>query len=135
MRAAVNLVISVKDGHSPDMHSLNILADAMLSVFGGKNPKEIFGGTLGLVPTTGRQADYGFTPSDIVSAVIEMERRKLGSKRGALAEAKRTALAAFSDIGGDSAARSIERDWAKGRRTVEGLPDADLIELVRPYKY
>ncbi len=137
MRAAVNLVISVQDGQTPDTNSLNVLADALLAVFGGKNPKDIFGGTLGLVPTPGRQADYGFTPSDIVSAVIEMELRKLGGKRGALAQAKRTALTLIPEIGGDiaSATRSIERDWARGRKTVEGLSDADLFELVRPYKY
>lgn len=137
MRAAVNLVISVKDGKIPDTNSLNVLADALLAVFGGKNPKDIFGGTLGLVPTPGRPADYGFTPSDIVSAVIEMERRKLGSKRGALTQAKHTALTQFPEIGGDiaDATRSIERDWAKGRKTVEGLSDSDLVELVRPYKY
>lgn len=135
MRAAVNLVIAVKDGLMPDTESLSIIADAFLKVFGGKNPKDIFGGTLGLVPTPGRQAAYGFTPSDIVSAVIELERRKLGGGRGALSDAKKIALAAFVDIGGADPERSINRDWKAGRATVEPLSDAELVELIRPYKH
>lgn len=135
MRAAVNLVIAVKDGLTPDTESLNILADAFLEVFGGKNPKDILGGALGLVPTTGRQAAYGFTPSDTVSAVIEQERRKLGNTKGALTTAKQTALAVFVDIGGEDPMRAIERDWAAGRSTVEPLSDTELVELLRPYKH
>lgn len=135
MRAAVNLVMAVKDGLAPDTKNLNILADAFLEVFGGKNPKEIFGGTLGLVPTLGRQANYGFTPSDIVSAVIEIERRKLGNVRGAVSEAKKIAIKKFIDINGENAMRTVERDWRKGKAMVSALSDADLIELVRPYKY
>lgn len=136
MRAAVNLVITVKGGKTPDSASLNVLADAFLKVFGGKNPKDIFGGTLGLVPTPGAQSDYGITPADIVSAVIELEFRKLGQGRGNLAKAKRTARDAFIDIGGDVASRdrAIERDWSKGRMTVQSLSDVELIELMRPYK-
>lgn len=135
MRAAVNLVIAVKDGLTPDTESLNIIADAFLKVFGGKNPKDIFGGHLGLVPTQGRQADYGITPSDVVSAAIELERRKFGGKRGDLTKAKNKVLAACVDIGGADPERSINRDWALGHETVEPLSDADLVELIRPYKY
>ena len=137
MRAAVNLVIAVKDGQQPAMASLNIIADAFLEVFGGKNPKDIFGGALGLVPTHGRQTGYGFTPADIVSAVIEIERRKQGSARGALSKAKLNALKLFVDIGGgdiQNAMRCVERDWKAGRATVEQLADSELADLVRVYE-
>ena len=134
MRAAVNLVIAVKDGKQPDIESLNVLADAFLEVFGGKNPKALFGRSIGLVHGPGRRPDYGFTPSDIVSAVIEIERRRLQYKRGALAAAKKLALQSFIDISGDCAARSIERDWATGKKTVESLSLSELNELIRPYQ-
>jgi hypothetical protein len=135
MRAAINLVIATKDGQVPDMESLNVLADAFLKVFGGVNPQTIFGGTLGLVPTPGGQADYGFTPADVVSAVIELERRRLGGRRGALAAAKRHACKVFVDIAGPAAMRSVERDWSAGRRTVESLSDADLQAIIKPYEH
>ena len=134
MRAAVNLVIAVKDGKQPDIESLNVLADAFLEVFGGKNPKALFGSSIGLVHGPGRRPDYGFTPSDIVSAVIEIELRRLQYKRGALSAAKKIALESFIDISGENAARSIERDWAAGKKTVESLSLSELYELIRPYK-
>jgi hypothetical protein len=135
MRAAVNLVIAVKDGKVPDNESLNVLADAFLDVFGGRNPKALFGSSIGLVHGRGRRPDYGFTASDIVSAVIEIERRRLNGARGALAAAKRLALESFVDISGDSASRSIERDWAAGKNTVESMTLDELNALVLPYKY
>lgn len=135
MRAAINLTIAVKDGLNPDKESLNILADAFMKVFGGVNPKDFFGNHLGLVPTLGRQRSYGFTPAHIVSAVIEMERRKLGNQRGSISKAKRIAIEKFTDISGEDAMRSIERDWKAAKALVEVLKDEDLIELVRPYKY
>lgn len=137
MRAAVNLVMAVKDGSAPDTASLNIIADAFLEVFGGRNPKDIFGGALGLVPTPGRQAGYGFTSADIVSAVIEIERRKLAPAKGALSGAKRNALKSFVDIGGGDirdALRSVDRDWKAGRATVELLTDSELADLVLVYE-
>lgn len=135
MRAAVNIVIAVKDGQVPDAASLDVLADTFLKVFGGVNPKTIFGSTLGLVPTPGGQADYGFTPADVVSAVIELERRRLGGRRGALAAAKRHARAVFVDIEGADPMRSVERDWSAGRCTVESLSNTDLQEIIRPYEH
>jgi len=134
MRAAANLVIAVKDSQQPDMESLDILADAFLEVFGGVNPKNILGGTLGLVPTPGAQKHYGFTPSDVVSAYIELERRRLGNGRGALTKAKKNAAAAFVDLGGVDVQRSIERDWSLGKITVSNLSDYELRELLRPYE-
>ena len=134
MRAAVNLVITVKDGKRPDTQSLNILADAFLEVFGGANPKHILGSTLGLVPTPGSQKHYGFSPSDIVSAYIELERRRQGNVKGALTKAKKNAAAAFVDLGGVDVQRSVERDWRLGKATVGALSDAELRELLRPYK-
>ncbi len=133
MRAAVNLVISVKDGKQPDAESLNVLADAFLEVFGGKNPDAILGGKLGLVPRPGGKQHYGFTPADIVSAFIELESRKRIGSRGALAAAKRSAAVAFVDLSGNDVERIIERDWAAGRQTVERLSDDELVELLRPY--
>ncbi len=135
MRAAVNLVIAVKDGKIPDDESLNVLADAFLEVIGGKNPKALFGSSIGLIHGPGRRPDYGFTPSDIVSAVIEIERRRLNGVRGALAAAKRLALKSFVDISGDDAWRSIERDWAAGKKTVESMTLDELNALILPYKY
>jgi hypothetical protein len=135
MRAAVNLVIAVKDGHQPDTECLNLLADAFLEVFGGKNPKDIFGGTLGLVPTPGGQRHYGFIPEEVVSAYIELKRRSLGGGRGAISAAMSAAVSAFVDIGGKDVIRSIKRDWKIGRSSVEGLSDADLTWLLQPYKW
>ena len=137
MRAAVNLVMAVETGQQPDAASLEILRAAFLDVFGGKNPREIFGGPLGLVPTPGRQAGYGFTRADVLSAVIEIERRKLGSARGTLARAKQTASAMFVDFGtGDprDVMRAVDRDWNAGRKTVEALTDTELADLVHIYK-
>lgn len=133
MRAAVNLVIAVKDGGVPNKEDLNVLADAFLEVFGGKNPKLVFGHSIGLVYGPGRNPSFGFKPADIVSAVIEIERRKLQGNRGALAAAKRHARESFVDISGEHADRSIERDWSEGRHTVEHLTLDELQELVRPY--
>lgn len=133
MRAAVNLVIAVKDGDVPNKEDLNVLADAFLEVFGGKNPKLVFGHSLGLVYGPGRNPSYGFKPADIVSAVIEIERRKRLGNRGALAAAKRHARESFVDISGDHADRSIERDWKEGKHTVELLSLEELKELVHPY--
>ncbi len=133
MRAAVNLVIAVQDGEIPKKEDLNVLADAFLEVFGGKNPKLVFGHSIGLVYGPGRNPSFGFKPADIVSAVIEIERRRLQGNRGALAAAKRHALDSFVDISGADAHRSIDRDWANGRRNVEQLSLEDLNELVRPY--
>lgn len=133
MRAAVNLVIAVQDGEIPRKEDLNVLADAFLEVFGGKNPKLVFGHSIGLVYGPGRNPSFGFKPADIVSAVIEIERRRLQGNRGALAAAKRNALDSFVDISGADAHRSIDRDWANGRRNVEQLSLEDLNELVRPY--
>ncbi len=135
-RAAVNLVCAVDESKTPSSNDLNILANGFRLVFGGGDPCKVFGHPLGFVAPVGRPASSGFTPSDIVSAVIEQKRRELGPVRGSLSAAKRFAMEAFWDLTGkdEDVLRQIERDWRAGRVTVENLSDDDLDKLIEPYE-
>ncbi len=134
VRAAANLVSAVSQNQMPDSESLEVLADAFKRVFGSAESDDWLCQSIGLVRAPGRAASYGFKPADIVSALIELERRKIGNTRGALSEAKRRAIDVFVDVSGENAARIIDRDWASGRSTVEGLSNEDLEALIAPYK-
>ncbi len=134
VRAAVNLVAAVSQKQMPDHESLEVLADAFKRVLDGGESEEWLKQAIGIVRAPGRAANYGFKPADIVSAVIELERRKLGNQRGALAAAKKKAINVFVDVSGDNAARIIDRDWTLGRSTVEGMSNEDLEALIAPYQ-
>ena len=81
----------------------------------------------------GRPFHTGFTPSDIVSCVLELQRRKLGLQAGATRKAVKYVESVFVDIGGYDAERTIYRDWRFGRKLAQSLSDADLSEVVKPY--
>lgn len=135
MRAAVNLVIALENGMQPNEKDLDVLRIAFREIFGGKNPIDIFGYTLGLVHPPNKPKDYGFTAADIVSAFIELRRRELLQifPRNALTKAKYDALSNFVGLSDGDPARAINRDWRGGKRTVEGLSDFDLRMILEPY--
>ncbi len=133
MRAAVNLVLAVQNGGAPSQKNLKVLADAFLAIMGGQSPQDVFGHPLGLVPGKGRPADAGFTRADIVSAVIELELRRLGKGPGSMVKAIEYVKDAFIDIDGVDSWRSIRRDWQQGKATVESLTDHELLDLIAPY--
>ena len=85
-------------------------------------------------PVRGRPIKSGFTPSDIVSCVLEIRLRQLGNKPGAMVEAVQYVKSVFVDIDGEGAERSIYRDWQKGCGMVKGLSTEDLQGLVAPYE-
>ncbi len=137
MRAAVNLVLAVEGGQTPDSKTLQVLHDAFLDIFGGKHPTAIFGHPLGLVSPKGRPKGYGFTPADIVSAYIELRRRQLAPThpKNALATAKKEAAAAFVGFANaEDAPRAVDRDWAEGQGSISALSDHELQEIIAPYK-
>lgn len=130
-RAAANVVLSMDSGTQPNIADLEAISDGFKKIFGRYDPKSIFGSRLGLVIPIGRPKEYGFTSSDIVSAVVELHKRKTGCID---AVAKNYALQVFEDISGSDAARQISRDWEKGRATVSGLTTQELENLVEPYE-
>jgi hypothetical protein len=135
MRAAVNLVLAVQNGGVPSQKNLEVLAEAFLTVMGGQSPQDVFGHPLGLVPCKGRPANAGFTPADIVSAVLELELRRLGEGVGSMAKAVEHVKNVFVDICGVDVERSILRDWQQGQETVKPLATQELLEMVAPYTY
>ena len=84
-------------------------------------------------PIRGRPINSGFTPSDIVSCVLELKLRQIGNKRGAMAEAVAYVKLVYVDINGEGSERSIYRDWQKGRVMAKGLSTEDLQGLVNPH--
>jgi len=135
VRAAVNLVCAVERGEAPSMETLEVLSQTYLAAFSGLEPKKFKGYPFTLLLTKGRLPDEGFNPSDIVSAVIEIELRRLGKVRGSLEKAINHVKEVFVDIPLDGdPVRSIRRDWKKGKALVEQLSDSELAELVKPYE-
>ena len=134
MRAAVNLMMAVKSNKQPRAEDLQVLALAVEEVIKGECPIQIFGYPLGLVPPKGRPPLSGFTPSDIVAAVIELELRRLGKVKGAMSKAVAYAMNNFSDIGNDeNARRTVYRDWRNSESLVKNLDDQELKDLVSIY--
>jgi hypothetical protein len=84
-------------------------------------------------PRRGRPFNNGFTPSDIVSCVLELKRRELGLIPGATRKAVKYVELVFVDIGGYDAERTIYRDWRIGRNLAQILSESDLLEVVKPY--
>ena len=84
-------------------------------------------------PRRGRPFHNGFTPSDIVSCVLELKRRELGLVPGVTRKAVNYVESVFVDIGGYDSERTIYRDWRLGRNLAQSLSEADLLEVVKPY--
>jgi hypothetical protein len=90
---------------------------------------------VGLLPNkSGRPKHTGFTPSDVVSAVLELKLRELGHATGSMAEAVRYVKSVFVDLSGDDVERTIYSDWKKGKNLAKGLDTEDLLKIVEPYK-
>ena len=137
VRAAVNLVLAVEAGEQPNADTLRTLHDAFLQLFGGTPPKQLFGSPCGLALPRKRPPDHGFTPADVVSAFIELERRQYerAGKTPPLTLAKRDALHAFVEFDGQADPMSaLNRDWREGRVTVQRLDDDELRAILDPYQ-
>jgi len=134
IRAAVNFVLAVEEGRLPGT-DYKLLAEAFKEIFAGQHPKEIFGMSLGLISPKGRQLYSGFTPAEIVSAVIEIELRRLNKAPGSASKAINHAISVFVDIDkGPSGKRCTQRDWKSGQKLVESLTDTELVDLIKPYE-
>lgn len=137
VRAAVNLVLAVEAGEQPNADTLRTLHDAFLQLFGGTPPKQLFGFPCGLALPRKRPPDHGFTPTDVVSAFIELERRRLIGEgdAAALERAKEAAVDAFVEFDGQKdPSRALDRYWAEGQSTVEALDDDELRAILDPYQ-
>lgn len=134
MVSALKIVKDFDTGKAPRTKDLNRVKKAFQEIFGGVQPAAIWGNHIGLGKVVGRQTHHGFTPSDVVSAYIELQRRRNGSDYGALELAKSQAADSFIDLTGKDKERQIDRDWAKGRTTVEPLSTEQLEQLVAPHK-
>lgn len=142
--AAAKRLVAVWDSKARvDLKDAKALLPAFYAVFGGADPSELWGNHIGLCKPVGRQTQHGFTTSDTVSAYIELRIREFietakkdgSTGRGALAAAIRDAAAAFRYQGDpESIESAIKRDWRIGRGTVAVLSDADLREIIAPYK-
>lgn len=137
VRAAVNLVLAVEAGKQPNADTLRTLHDAFLELFGGTPPKQLFGSPCGFALPKGKPPDHGFTPSDVVSAFIELERRRLIREgvAAALERAKEAAVDAFVEFDGQKdPSRALDRYWDAGRGTAEALDDDELRAILDPYQ-
>lgn len=137
VRAAVNLVLAVEAGEQPNADTLRTLHDTFLQLFGGTPPKQLFGFPCGLALPRKRPPDHGFTPTDVVSAFIELERRRLIGEgdAAALERAKEAAVDAFVEFDGQKdPSRALDRYWAEGQSTVEALDDDELRAILDPYQ-
>lgn len=135
IRAVVKLVEAVAQGVDPEPGVLKVLAEALTPVLQGQDPKSIFGKQCSLVSVQGRPANFGFEPAHIVSAVVELEIRRIGKdKPGAKTSAIQHAIDVFVDINGADSVRSVRRDLKNGHKEIQGLTDQDLLDLVRPYE-
>lgn len=137
VRAAVNLVRAVEAGEQPNADTLRTLHDAFLELFGGTPPTHLFGSPCGFALPKGRPPEHGFTPADVVSAFIELERRRLIGEgdAAALERAKEAAVDAFVEFDGQKdPSRALDRYWAEGQSTVEALDDDELRAILDPYQ-
>ena len=131
--SALKIVKNFDTGKAPRTIDLDRVKEAFQKIFGGAQPASIWGNHIGLCKTVGRQTHHGFTPSDVVSAYIELQRRRNGSGYGELEQAKIQTCGAFIDLTGEDKERQIDRDWAKGRTTVEPLSNEELEQIIAPH--
>jgi len=123
-----NFVEARDAGKIPDTKDMDVIAESMKEILGGRNCEEAFG--FKTKQNVGRPGHEGLTPSDVVAAHVELESRRLGGGRGALAKAMINAQSAFVE---NLDERSIQRDWEKGRSTVQPLSNNDLKSILKPY--
>lgn len=129
LAAAAKLVDALHNGTTPEQADLETIGLACQEMLRGVPTEEAWGITQG----RGRPRESGFTNAEIVSAYIELERRKLGKERGALSTAKSMAAIAFrSDKEVDP--RKIQDYWSNGKDLVSSWPDEDLKSLLCPHK-
>ena len=124
-----DFLAALHEGRTPDQNLLNIVSEIFEEVLAGKDANQAFG--FDSIPTIGRPAHSGFTPSDRVAAFIELEIRRLGDGRGSLQKAMLTAQESFVE---NLDLRLIRRDWAQSQLTVKPLSTDDLIMIIEPYK-
>lgn len=84
-------------------------------------------------PVRGRTPHSGFTPSDVVSCVLELKKRALGNTPGTMVAAVAHVISECVDLDGDGAERTVYRDWEKGGAMAESLSSEELLEIVKPY--
>ena len=128
--AMANFVDARDEGKIPDTKDLDVIAESMREILIGRNCEEAFG--FKAKQNVGRPGHEGLTPSDVVAAYVELESRRLGGGRGALAKAMINVQSAFVE---NLDERSIQRDWEKGRSTVQPLSNNDLKSILKPYIY
>lgn len=85
-------------------------------------------------PSRGRPPHTGFTPADVVSAVLELKLREIGCIPGAMQKAVEHVKSVFIDISGMESERIIYRDWRQGKTTAQALSSQELLEIIKPYK-
>jgi hypothetical protein len=84
-------------------------------------------------PVRGRKPHSGFTPSDVVSCVLELKKRALGNTPGAMVAAVAHVVSECVDLNGEGAERTVYRDWKKGGAMAESLSSEELLEIIRPH--
>ena len=131
VQALVRNQIAFDDGKTPEERDLKLGHQACWDFMTGVD--DVFKST---AQKTGRPADQGITKSIIVSALIELKRRKLAALGDpkALLNAKKIAIQDFelSNLD-DSAIRTINRYWSEGSPTVFALQCKELELLIAPY--
>lgn len=126
--AVANFVEAIDADEIPDSVDMGVVAQICRDILNGNNCEESFG--FRSKQSVGHPGHEGFTPSDVVAAYVERERRHFGGGRGALSKAFAKAQSAFVESLNE---RVIQRDWANSRGTVEPLIDHDLDKIIEPY--
>ena len=126
--AAMEFMNAIDTDRTPAHSSLTVLYKAMQRMVEGEAPDKVWR------QGRGKPADNGISPDMVVSAYIELQRRRsIGANP--LRDAKALAVVAFK-IGGPTvdARRQIDRHWQQGSANVESLDSDDLERIIEPYK-
>lgn len=126
LSAAFSIVEALESGAMPNREDLEKITPALKSMLGG-TPADV---AWGLAKGRGKPPETGFITAEIVSAYIELDRRKRGNERGALARAKEAAVRAFFDQSAIEPMRKISEYWSTGKALVPSLSDEDLRSLI-----
>lgn len=123
--AAFNIVEALENGAMPDREDLEKIRPALKAMLGGTQADVAWG----LARVRGKPPETGFTTAEIVSAYIELDRRKHGDEKGALARAKENAAWAFGSYRAPDP-RKIQGYWDTSKAFVSALSDEDLQALI-----
>lgn len=123
--AAFNIVDALENGAMPNHEDLEKIGPALKAMLSG-TPADV---AWGLSRGRGKPPETGFTTAEIVSAYIELERRKHGDELGALARAKENAALAFGSYRAPDP-RKIQGYWDTSKGFVSALSDEDLHALI-----